>query len=262
MALARRWHAHLRRTGVQCCGRCGPGDRGGGATATVRSTWRYPGAGQEARSSGPICCCWGCWRGGVMARLLATDLAGSPEPHPAVAGLALGVLGLWLLYLAVWDALGILAYAWSCGQPAARGADRTPWAAPVGLVLHVVWLHGAGWSLHSGIAALCLYAPGRLAARLWRRCCIPHCFWRCGVCCSWRSQRSERGDTGQPDVVRLVRAWRNWSPAVMVSRVGHVPTRPSRRASGDPWSLWAGMRPASAGNANTASGCLRPWCWG
>ena len=44
------------------------------------------------------------------------------------------VLGLWLLYLAVWDALGILAYAGDCCQPATRGADRTPWAAPVDLI--------------------------------------------------------------------------------------------------------------------------------
>jgi len=63
------------------------------------------------------------------------------------------VLGLWLLYLAVWDALGILAYA-GTAVSLLHGAPTVL----LGLLLsvsyaHVVWLHSAGWTLHSGIAA-------------------------------------------------------------------------------------------------------------
>src|SRR5262245_26796644 len=66
------------------------------------------------------------------------------------------VLGLWLLYLAVWDALSILAYAGAAVSLLHGGATVL-----LGLLLsvsyaHIAWLHSAGWTLHSSITALCL----------------------------------------------------------------------------------------------------------
>src|SRR5262249_20081194 len=67
MALDRHWHTHLRWAGVQCCGALVPGDWVSAAATVCRHSDTL-GAGQGARSSGPICCCWGYWHGGAMAR--------------------------------------------------------------------------------------------------------------------------------------------------------------------------------------------------
>src|SRR5215467_15247386 len=82
------------------------------------------------------------WRryGPVVARRLGWQAQSLTLPllvWPSV------VLGLWLLYLAVWDALGILAYA--------RATVSLLHGGPIillGLLLsvscvHVVWLHSA-----------------------------------------------------------------------------------------------------------------------
>ena len=126
------------------------------------------------------------------------------------------VFGLWLLYLAVWDALGILAYA----GPTVSLLHGGP-TLLLGLLLsvsyaHVVWLHRAGWALHSGIAALCLTL---LAAWLGSVAQVLHpplflALWSVllvavtafGARRPWPTQ-----------VLAVVRAWRNWSPAAMIS---------------------------------------------
>jgi hypothetical protein len=127
-----------------------------------------------------------------------------------------GVLGLWLLYLAAWDALGILAYARATVSLLHEGPTVL-----LGLLLsvswaHVVWLHSAGWALHSGIAALCLTL---LAAWLGSVAQVWHpplflALWSVllvavtafGVRRQWPTR-----------VLAVVRAWHNWSPAAMVS---------------------------------------------
>jgi hypothetical protein len=125
------------------------------------------------------------------------------------------VLGLWLLYLAIWDALGILAYAGSAVSLLHGGSTVL-----LGLLLsvsyaHVVWLHRAEWALHSGIAALCLTL---LAAWLGSVAQVLHpplflALWSVllvavtalGTRRQWPTQ-----------ALAVVRAWRNWSPAAMV----------------------------------------------
>jgi hypothetical protein len=126
------------------------------------------------------------------------------------------VLGLWLLYMAVWDGLGILAYAGATVSLLHGGATVL-----LGLLLsvswaHVVWLHSAGWALHSGIAALCLTL---LAAWLGSVAQVLHpplflALWSVllvavtafGARQQWPAQ-----------ALGVVRAWRNWSPVAMVS---------------------------------------------
>ena len=126
-----------------------------------------------------------------------------------------GVLGLWLSFLAVWDVLGILASAGATVSLLHGGPTIL-----LGLLLsvswaHVVWLHSAGWALHSGIAALCLTL---LAAWLGSVAQVLHpplflALWSvllvavtaCGSRQQWPAQ-----------ALAVVRAWRNWSPAAMV----------------------------------------------
>src|SRR5262249_39734283 len=88
MALDRRWHPHLRRAGVQCCGTLGPGDRVGTA-ATVCWHGDTLGQGRGRDRLGQYAAAGGdgvatLWPGGSLPTRLA-----SPEPHPAIAGLAL-----------------------------------------------------------------------------------------------------------------------------------------------------------------------------
>ena len=126
------------------------------------------------------------------------------------------VLGLWLLYLAVWDALGILAYAGATVSLRHGGPTVL-----LGLLLsisyaHVVWLHNAGWTLHSGIAALCLTL---LAAWLGSVAHVLHpplflALWSVLLVAvtAFGARRQWPAQT-----LAVVRAWRNWSPAAMLS---------------------------------------------
>jgi hypothetical protein len=127
-----------------------------------------------------------------------------------------GVLGLWLLYLAVWDALGILA---STGAPVSL-LHSGP-TVLLGLLLsvswaHVVWLHSAEWTLHSGIAALSLTL---LAAWLGSVAEVLHpplflALWSVLLVASTVFGAQRQWPT---QALAVVRAWRNWSPVVMVS---------------------------------------------
>src|SRR5215468_4491414 len=126
------------------------------------------------------------------------------------------VLGLWLLYLTVWNALGILAYAGATVNLLHGGATVL-----LGLLLsvawaHVVWLYSIGWTLHGGIAALCLTL---LAAWLGSVAQVLHpplflALWSVLLVAvtafgAWRQWPAQ--------VLTVVRAWRNWSPVAMVS---------------------------------------------
>jgi hypothetical protein len=127
-----------------------------------------------------------------------------------------GVLGLWLLYLAVWDALGILAYA---GAPVSL-LHSGP-TVLLGLLLlvswaHVVWLHSAEWTLHSGIAALCLTL---LAAWLGSVAEVLHpplflALWSVLLVAGTTYGARRQWPT---QALAVIRGWRNWSPAAMVS---------------------------------------------
>jgi len=126
-----------------------------------------------------------------------------------------GVLGLWLLYLAVWDALGILAYA-RATVSLLHGGTTVLLALLLSVsYAHVVWLHSTEWALHSGMAALCLTL---LAAWLGSVAQVLHpplflALWSVllvavtafAVRQQWPAQ-----------ALVVVRAWRNWSPAAMV----------------------------------------------
>src|SRR6266850_5358044 len=81
---------------------------------------------------------------------------------------------------------------------------------------HVVWLHSAGWTLHSGIAALCLTL---LAAWLGSVAHVLHpplflALWSVLLVAvtAFGARRQWPAQT-----LAVVRAWRNWSPAAMVS---------------------------------------------
>jgi len=127
-----------------------------------------------------------------------------------------GVLGLWLLYLAVWDALGILTYDGVAVSLLHGGPTLL-----LGLLLsvswaHVVWLHRAGWTLHSSIAALCLTL---LAAWLGSVAHVLHpplflALWSVLLVAvtAFGAQRQ-----WPVQVLAVVSVWRNWSPAAMVS---------------------------------------------
>jgi hypothetical protein len=127
-----------------------------------------------------------------------------------------GVLGLWLLYLAVWDALGILA---STGAPVSL-LHSGP-TVLLGLLLsaswaHVVWLHSVEWSLHSGIAALCLTL---LAAWLGSMAGVLHpplflAIWSVLLVAVTAFGTRQQWPT---QALAVVRGWRNWSPAAMIS---------------------------------------------
>jgi hypothetical protein len=126
-----------------------------------------------------------------------------------------GVLGLWLLYLAVWDALGILAYAGAAVSLLHGGPTLL-----LGLLLsvswiHVVWLHSAGWALHSGMAALCLTL---LAAWLGSVAPVLHpplflALWSVLLVAVTAFAARRQWPV---QALAVVRAWRNWSPAAMV----------------------------------------------
>jgi hypothetical protein len=127
-----------------------------------------------------------------------------------------GVLGLWLLYLAVWDALGILAYAGAAVSRLHGGPTVL-----LGLLLsvswaHVVWLHSAGWALHSGMAALCLTL---LAAWLGSVAQVLHPPLFLALWSVLLVAVTAFGARRQwlPQALAVVRVWRNWSPAAMVS---------------------------------------------
>jgi hypothetical protein len=125
------------------------------------------------------------------------------------------VIGLWLLYLAVWDALGILA--------SADGAVSLPYGGTtvlLGLLLtgswaHVVWLYRAEWALHSGMAALCLTL---LAAWLGRVAQVLHPPLFLALWSVLLVAVTAFGTRRQWPALALavVRAWRTWSPAAMV----------------------------------------------
>src|SRR5262245_56762291 len=133
VALDRCWHPHLRRPGVQCCGALGLHNRARAATTVRRySDTLGPGRGRDrlgqyaVAGGADVATLW--LSGGLPTRLA------SPEPHPAIAGLALcSARSLALIS----GRLGCPEYprlCWSRCQPATRGGDATPWTASVGLM--------------------------------------------------------------------------------------------------------------------------------
>jgi len=125
------------------------------------------------------------------------------------------VLGLWLVYLAVWDVLGVLAYA-AAPVSLLHGGPTVL----LGLLLsvsyaHVVRLHSAGWALHSGIAALCLTL---LAAWLGSVAQVLHpplflALW--SVLCMAVTAFGAR-QQWPARALAVLKAWRTWSPAAMI----------------------------------------------
>jgi hypothetical protein len=125
------------------------------------------------------------------------------------------VLGLWLLYLTLWDALGILVYARATVSLLHGGPTVL-----LGLLLsvswaHVVWLHSTGWALHSGMAALCLTL---LAAWLGSIAQVLHpplflALWSVLLVAVIASGARRQWPL---QALTVVRTWRNWSPVAMI----------------------------------------------
>ena len=126
------------------------------------------------------------------------------------------VLSLWLLYLAVWDALGILAHAWAAASLLSGGP-----VVLLGLFLsvscaHVVRLHGTGWALHGGIAALCWTLLAAWLATVAHVCHPPLFLALWSVLLVAVTAFGARQQWPAPMLAAL-QVWRNWSPVAVVS---------------------------------------------
>src|SRR5205823_10025458 len=120
------------------------------------------------------------------------------------------------LYLAVWDALGILAHAWAAASLLSGGP-----VVLLGLLLsvswaHVVRLHGTGWALHGGIAALCWTLLAAWLATVAHVCHPPLFLALWSVLLVAVSAFGVRQQWPAPMLAAL-QVWRNWSPVAVVS---------------------------------------------